>query len=113
VILVVDDDPRILAMTKGALIDEGYAVIACDDGAAALAALAEHPEITLLLSDVLMPSIKGTELARQAKLIRPALRVLFMSGDVGDTAPAEFGGHALLAKPFTAAALRAAVAHAA
>jgi CheY-like chemotaxis protein len=109
VILIVDDDPRILAMTRGALVDQGYTVIACDGGAAALAALAKHPAITLLLSDVLMPEMNGTELARHAKQVRPGLRVLFMSGDTGDTDPASFGDAALLTKPFTRAALIQAV----
>jgi CheY-like chemotaxis protein len=110
VILIVDDDPRILAMTRSALVDEGYKVVACDSGAAALSELAQHPGVKLLLTDVLMPEMRGTELASQAKRTRPDLRILFMSGDVGDTRPEEFGGHELLSKPFTAAALLAAVA---
>ncbi len=109
-ILIVDDDPRILAMTRDALIKSGHDVISCESGAQALQALAEDEAIELLLTDVLMPGMKGTELVRLALKVRTDLRVLFMSGDVGDTRPEEFSGHALLPKPFTAQALNSAVA---
>ncbi len=109
-ILIVDDDPRILAMVKSALIDGGYDVITCDNGAAACAALKAEPGVKLLLTDVLMPGMRGTELAQQAKAMRPDLPIMFMSGDIGDTDPAAFAGHPLLTKPFTATALHQAVA---
>ena len=111
-ILVVDDDPRIRTSTAKLLENEGYKVIACDSGETALAALDNIPDISLLVSDVLMPGMKGTELVTRATAHRPELAVLFMSGDVGDTPPEDFAGHEVLSKPFTAAALLAAIARA-
>jgi CheY-like chemotaxis protein len=108
-ILVVDDDPRIRNAATKLLIEQGHRVIACDGGVAALAALATHADVTLMISDVLMPGMNGPALVGQAKAMRPDLAVLFMSGDVGDTPESEFAGHELLSKPFTSSALIAAV----
>ncbi len=109
-ILVVDDDPRILSATRQILIDQGHDVVACPDGPSALAALSTHPAIVMIVSDVLMPGMNGTEMVRIATQQRPDLRILFVSGDIGDTPPEEFGGHILLRKPFTAGALSSEVA---
>lgn len=109
-ILVVDDDPRILSATRQILIEQGYGVITCPDGPSAATALGEYPAISMIVTDVLMPGMTGPELVRIAVQQRPKLRILFMSGDVGDTRTEDFGGHRLLSKPFTAAALLSAVA---
>lgn len=106
-ILVVDDDPRIRAMTAAALVAHGHDVIEAESGDAALARL--EADTQLLVSDVLMPGMRGPDLARAARARLPQLRVLFISGDVGDTPRAAFDGAPLLAKPFTAAALAEAV----
>ncbi len=111
-ILVVDDDTRIRTSTASLLENEGYKVIACASGEAALAALENSSDISFLLSDVLMPGMKGTELVTRATAQRPELGVLFMSGDVGDTPTKDFAGHEILSKPFTATALLAAIARA-
>lgn len=106
-IFVVDDDPRIRSATAGALKSFGYDVREFEDGMAAMRAMAETvPD--LLITDVLMPGMRGTELAAAAKKSHGVVRILFISGDIGDTAAHEFGGHELLAKPFTAAALKTA-----
>jgi CheY-like chemotaxis protein len=109
VIFVVDDDPRIRAATAFALRESGYRVQEFDCGESALEAMAvQAPD--LLVTDVLMPHMKGTELAARAKSGHGIKRILFISGDVGDTAPDEFDGHELLQKPFTVAILTDAVA---
>lgn len=108
-ILIVDDDPRILRATSQLLIESGYEVVTTDGGAAGLAVLANNPAVTMVISDVLMPGMKGTEFVARAKTTQPELGVLFISGDIGDTHPSEFDGAAVLAKPFTAAALLAAI----
>ena len=108
-ILLVDDDPRILRATSQMLIDSGYEVVTADSGGAGMALLANTPAVTMIISDVLMPGMKGTEFITRAKIARPELGVLFISGDIGDTPLAEFGGAEVLAKPFTAAALLAAL----
>jgi CheY-like chemotaxis protein len=112
-ILVVDDDPRIRNAATKLLIEQGHRVIASDGGVAALAALATHPDVTLIISDVLMPGMNGPALVGQAKVMRPDLAVVFISGDVGDIPASDFAGHELLPKPFTASALIAAVRRAA
>ena len=108
-ILIVDDDPRILKATSQALVDAGYHVVAALNGVAALRILNAEPSIDLLITDVMMPEMNGPALADAAKLTRPDLGVLFVSGDTGDIPLSAFGGHELLAKPFTATVLIAAV----
>jgi CheY-like chemotaxis protein len=111
VIFVVDDDPRIRLATASALRGLGHDVTEFDNGPAALAAMAASvPD--LLVTDVLMPDMRGTELAARAKAKHGLNRIVFMSGDIGDTASDAFDGHELLAKPFTALDLKAAVARA-
>lgn len=106
-ILVVDDDSRIRQMTAGALCDHGHEVIEADGGAAALTLL--DPSIALMLTDVQMPHMTGPELADAARSRFPALAIRFMSGDTGAIPVEAFGGCPVLAKPFTVAALLAAV----
>ena len=104
-ILVVDDDPRILAGTSQALIAAGYEVIAALNGVAALRILNAEALIDMLVTDVMMPEMNGPALADAAKLTRPDLAIIFVSGDTGDISHSTFGGHQLLAKPFTGVAL--------
>lgn len=110
-IFVVDDDPRIRSATASALRNAGYEVREFEDGLPALAAM-EGDAPDLVISDVLMPGMNGTVFVARAKLTHSTLRVLFMSGDIGDTDPRDFGGHELLTKPFTKSALLEAVSRA-
>ena len=109
-LLVVEDDRRVLTATVDALTELGHRPLAClgpDDASALLDA---HPQISLVLSDVLMPGMTGPELVAQLRAKRPDLRVIFVTGFAGDVASAEaFGGDAVLRKPFTMAALGAAI----
>ena len=74
VILVSEDDDQIRAIAARILTENGYAVIAVDRGAQALAVLKyEATRVDLLLSDVIMPQMSGRELAERAVLARPAL----------------------------------------
>lgn len=108
-IYVVDDDPRIRSATASALRAQGHDVQEFEGGPAALAAMAEAAP-DLLITDVLMPDMKGTELAARAKADHGVSRILFISGDIGDTGIEAFDGHEVLAKPFTALDLTARVA---
>ena len=108
-ILIVDDDPRILRATSQLLIESGYEVVTADSGTAGLALLAHTPAVMMIVSDVLMPGMKGTEFVARARAVRPELGVLFISGDIGDTPSSDFDGAEVLAKPFTAVALLAAI----
>jgi DNA-binding response OmpR family regulator len=80
-ILVVEDDPSILALLQRILSRKGYEVLAADSPIKAreLAALRQG-EIHLLLTDVVLPDTNGRELAGQLSADQPDLMVLFMSG---------------------------------
>ena len=79
-VLVVEDDERMLTLAVEALRDLGYSVLHADRPAAALRVIAEHPEITLLFTDVVMPGMSGRKLAEEALKQRPDLKVIFTTG---------------------------------
>jgi two-component system cell cycle sensor histidine kinase/response regulator CckA len=80
-VLVVDDYGDLRELMEEILKNAGYRVLSASNGAAALALAKEHPgEIDVLLTDIVMPSMLGPDLAEQMKLANPNLRVLFMSG---------------------------------
>lgn len=83
-ILLVDDDPFVRASAGRSLRARGYAVLEARDAQDALARLREHPDIKLLLTDVMMPGMDGCELAAMARVERPGLKVLFTSGYTDD-----------------------------
>jgi CheY-like chemotaxis protein len=80
-ILLVEDDPRLRRVLGRRLRSLGYQVFEAENGAAALAQLAEIPEVALLFTDMVMPGgMTGLELAEAALATKPGLRVLFTSG---------------------------------
>jgi PAS domain S-box-containing protein len=80
-ILVVEDDPNVQATVVGMLTELGYQVLKADNADNALAVLRAGVRCDLLFTDVVMPGkIKSTELARQARLLLPAMKVLYTSG---------------------------------
>ncbi len=104
-ILLVDDSPSILHLAGELLRRAGYRVIPAADSAGALLAVEIEESIDLLLSDIVMPGLAGTELAAAVQRIRPALPVLLMSGDGGG----RIAGYQVLPKPFTSLELLKAV----
>ena len=96
-------------MTKLTLVSLGYRVLEAESGARACAVSATFPgEIDLLLTDVVMPGMSGTELAGQLLGVRPNLKVLLMSGYAEEEILARgLPDHkpAFLPKPFTPARL--------
>jgi signal transduction histidine kinase/ActR/RegA family two-component response regulator len=112
-ILVVEDDPRVLTATIGALQDLGHRPVACSDPLTAPALLAEAERIDLIVSDVLMPGQTGPEMIAAIGATYPQIAVLFVTGYAGEAGgEAEFGGHHVLRKPFTINALERAVSDA-
>ena len=80
-ILAVDDDPIILDLLEEVLKPLGYKLLSAASGEEALAMAASHKDkIDLLLTDVVLPGIKGQELARELLHSCPEVNVLFMSG---------------------------------
>ena len=116
-ILLVEDEPAILAMTAEVLDNLGYAVRAAHSPVEAVRMAKEHAgEIHLLLTDVVMPGMNGRDLARTLRDLRPGLRFLFMSGYSADIIARDGildEGMNFLHKPFTKAALAAKVREAA
>jgi PAS domain S-box-containing protein len=104
-ILVVEDDDELREVVERILAKNGYEVISAGSGPKAIEAAREHHgDIDLLLTDVVMPQMQGSELARLLTAERPELRVLFMSGyaehALGASGTLEPGA-ILLEKPFT------------
>ena len=80
-VLLVDDDETVRGTVGQMLEDLGYAVIAADSGASALAILQRGDKIDLLFTDVVMPGpVSSRQLAEEAHRLDPALRVLYTSG---------------------------------
>jgi PAS domain S-box-containing protein len=80
-ILIVEDDEILRGYAADILRELGYRVLEAENGAAALQALAEHSEVNLLFTDVIMPGgLNGRQLADRALALRPNLKVLFTTG---------------------------------
>jgi DNA-binding NtrC family response regulator len=109
-VLVVDDDADVLDSLCASLTALGYMVEAVSSGLAALDVLDDRSkEIDLLLTDVVMPGLHGFNLSRMARLRRPDLRVLYMSGFADLERILQDAGPRLgkpLQKPFRPADLR-------
>jgi signal transduction histidine kinase/ActR/RegA family two-component response regulator len=110
-ILVVEDDPRVSRSTVAALEELGHHPIACASGPEALDLLAGGATVGLVITDVMMPEMTGTELAALIRQRHPELPVMFVTGYVGEAGEAEdLVGGELLRKPFTVTALANSVA---
>jgi PAS domain S-box-containing protein len=80
-ILLVEDDPAVRDLLARRLSRMGYDVVPVDDAIRALKMLEDDKDIDLLLTDVVLPGgVYGDKLAVQARVLRPGLKVLFMSG---------------------------------
>ena len=81
--MVVDDDKTMLHYLHQSLENHGYRVSAFNDSMAALETLKnlQHDDdLALLLTDIIMPGIDGTELADKAQELFPHLQVMFITG---------------------------------
>jgi len=102
-LLVVDDNADVLSTTCTMLRRLGYATIAAADGFAAMEVLAGDLPIDLLLTDMSMPRMSGTELAIRARKQHPDLPVVFFSGYADPAGlPEELQSCQLLSKPVRA-----------
>ncbi len=103
-LLIAEDDPGVRAFAVGAARELGYRVIEADGAATALERLAQRPEIDVLLTDVVMPGSNGRQLVDAALVLRPDLRVIYMTGYTRNAIVhngALDAGTRLLTKPFT------------
>lgn len=101
-ILIVDDDPTLRLTIKTYLGKEGYAVIEAEDGQHMWTQLAAHPEVELVILDVLMPGEDGITIAARLRAQSP-VGILMLTGksDVIDRVVGlEVGADDYLPKPF-------------
>ncbi len=107
-VLVVDDDPWVLALARDILAGEGYHVLEAPGGEDALRIAEGYAgPIHLLLTDVVMPGMNGRELADRLRATRRETTVLLMSAFTTELL-ADHGvisGDPLITKPFTLAGL--------
>jgi CheY-like chemotaxis protein len=78
-ILIADDDADLRQVLVDTLAGDNHKVFAAADGFEAIRILTVH-HIDLLIADIRMPGIDGFELARQAKVMRPLLYIIYISG---------------------------------
>jgi two-component system cell cycle sensor histidine kinase/response regulator CckA len=108
-ILLVEDEAGIRRLMQRTLEIRGYTVLAADSAAHAMTLAESSPgQIDLLLSDVVMPDTSGPELAQRIVRLRPAIRVLYVSGfpnRVGLGQGVMSARAAFLPKPFAGHAL--------
>jgi CheY-like chemotaxis protein len=80
-IALVEDEEGVRNLASRILSERGYTVIAAGDGPSAMEMLSRFPDrIDLLLTDVVMPGMNGRDLADRIGIMRPGIRILFMSG---------------------------------
>jgi len=110
-ILLVEDEASVRHLAQRLLERSGYRVLSAANGNEALRlCTADGEHIDLMITDVVMPQMRGGELARRAALARPGLRVLYMSGYTDDSIDTDINGSiSFLQKPFTLGELLGAV----
>jgi PAS domain S-box-containing protein len=111
-VLVVDDEPGVRHLASAMLRRSAYTVLEAVDAKEAERVASEHAgDIHVLLTDIVMPGIRGPELAKRLRVIRPSMRVVYMSGFRGaePLADVERGEAVFLEKPFMRAALLGAI----
>ena len=103
VVMIVDDEPSLVALAEEILAQLGYEPIGFESGAAALKAFADEPtRFDLVLTDEMMPELTGTALALEIHRIRSDIPILIMSGYVNsvDNSTARAAGvNEVLRKP--------------
>jgi PAS domain S-box-containing protein len=101
-ILFAEDQEGIRNLARPFLEDIGYKVLEAGDGEAALQIAEQYKdEIHLLLTDVVMPKMGGHALAKRLLVLRPEVRVLYISGYAEFAAADSYEGGFRLQKPFT------------
>ena len=107
-VLLVEDEPAVREMTRRVLDRGGYHVLTAASGPGAIAIAGQQSRIDVLLTDVIMPTMMGKEVADRVRALQPGVRVLFMSGYTHGALSAQGilePGFSLIEKPFSAASL--------
>ncbi|MGE4404982.1 response regulator [Pseudomonas sp.] len=110
IVLLVEDEPHVLALLSDYLVGEGYRVLEASNAAEAFEILASKPQLDLLVSDFRLPgNISGVMIAEPALKLRPDLKVIFISGypiEIYESGSAIARSAPVLAKPFALDTLR-------
>jgi DNA-binding response OmpR family regulator len=111
-ILIIDDEEQVRTLFKTALEEAGYGVMVADSGKQGLCLLHDQAA-DLILVDIFMPGMDGLELIRQMRKIRPASKIIAMSGGSAEwnflDVAKMMGAHGTLKKPLGLKELRNAV----
>jgi len=103
-VLVIDDEVALLAIIADVLEESGYKVLTVPDGPAGLDIVRSEQPIDLLITDIRLPKgMNGREVAQAARMSRPQLKILFMTGYAGsalDGASPLTAGTEMMTKPF-------------
>jgi PAS domain S-box-containing protein len=102
-VLIIEDDPVVRGLIVEVVADLGFAAVEATDGPGGLELLRSRQRIDLLITDVGLPGLNGRQVADAARLLRPGLRVIFMTGYAENAASAQGflePGMALITKPF-------------
>jgi DNA-binding NtrC family response regulator len=103
-ILVVDDEPEIRKLVAAMLTRNGHRVLSADSGDNAIRLFKNNTDTDLLLTDVVAPGMSGPMIADQIATLKPAIKVLFMSGYDSTQVVQRYvveKGYSLLVKPFS------------
>jgi len=107
IILVVEDEPLILADIEAALLDGGYEVLCCGTADQAMLHLENADEAPAgLITDIRLPGeqLSGWDIAHRARELSPEIGVIYMSGDSGgDWASKGVPESTFIQKPFASA----------
>jgi CheY-like chemotaxis protein len=105
-ILVVDDDDGVRTIAATILREAGYRVLEAETGQRAMMLFEEHPDISLIFTDIVMPGLDGFKLADMTKFKRPDIKILYATAFM-DQAREKLGvvHGEILMKPYRAAQL--------
>jgi CheY-like chemotaxis protein len=100
-VLLVDDDSAVREVTAAMLRDLGYVVLEAGSGGGAFDLLERERMIDLIVMDFAMPGMNGAEVARQARITRPTIPILFITGYADRAAISGIDGAQIIGKPFS------------
>ncbi len=106
-VLIADDEPHIRTLVSDFLKKSGYRVLEAEDGAQALELYRSHPELELLILDIMMPELDGWELTRRVRetSLIPILLLSARSEEFDQLTGFEAGADDYVTKPFSPAVL--------
>jgi len=107
-ILVVEDEEDVRVYSADSLREQGFTVLEAQDSDSAMRMLDQHPEVWMMFTDIGLPHVDGWQLADQARMRLPGLKVLFATGYARDAVTRlerMERGEQILMKPFTGSQL--------